>query len=294
MPDEARVIKVLIASPGDVLAARDEVERALHIWNDRSTKTSHVVLQPKRWEIAAVPLTGQGDAQTLISSQFADECEIVIGIFHHRIGTVTARALSGTVEEVERAVSQGKLVHLYFCTRELPYELDLVQFAAVKGFRRRMEEVGLVATFSAENELESQILKAMDYDVSRFQSSTVLQTSSETANAHGLVIMIRKKGSYAVADRSTGRMDPYPDHILVINRNSAEITSLSTIMNFPGDKTNYGSLEGPTFLGPGEQGVYKIHNLASFGEKETMSVRVSWRYDGHPNSADLEQTKDAL
>ena len=294
MPDAVRIVKVLIASPGDVRAARDEVARALLIWNDRNSDKSHVFLQPKRWEISAVPLTGQGDAQSVINSQFGDDCEIVIAIFHHRIGTETARALSGTVEEVERAVSQGKLVHLYFCTRDVPYELDLAQFAAVKGFRRRMEDAGLVATFSADNELESEIMKAMDYDAARFQVSTVLQTPSETANAYGLVIMIRKKGSYPVANRSPGQMDSFPDHILVINRNPDEITNVSTIMNFPGDKTNYMSLLGPTFLAPGEQGVYKIHNLASFGEKEIISVRVSWRYDGDPHSADLEQAKNAI
>lgn len=93
------------------MAARDEVERVLSEWNAHRAAAAQILLRPRRWEIASVPISGQGDAQSVINSQLVDQSDIVIAIFYHRLGSATARAVSGTAEEIQRALDLGKAVH---------------------------------------------------------------------------------------------------------------------------------------------------------------------------------------
>jgi hypothetical protein len=156
---------VLIASPSDALLGRDAVERNLHAWNDHRTDESGFILRPRRWEIASVPLSGRGDAQSIINSQLVDEADIVIGIFYHRLGTVTPRAISGTAEEIERAIKAGKPVHLYFAKKPLPYDHDAKQFQALRQFRKLMADSGWVLEFNTEEDLAQRAQQAIELDI---------------------------------------------------------------------------------------------------------------------------------
>jgi hypothetical protein len=147
VPSEVRKLDVLIASPGDAVEGRDATEKALHDWNGHRVDTDGIILRPRRWETDSVPISGRGDAQSVINRQLVDEADIVIGIFYHRLGTLTPRAVSGTAEEIERAIKAGKPVHLYFSEKPLPYKHDAKQFQALLQFRKRMESSGLVREF---------------------------------------------------------------------------------------------------------------------------------------------------
>ena len=63
MPFDARTLTVLIASPGDVLGARDAIEQELHEWNSVRSAATGTILQPRRWETDGVALLGHGDTQ---------------------------------------------------------------------------------------------------------------------------------------------------------------------------------------------------------------------------------------
>src|SRR4249919_2175225 len=97
------MLDVLIASPSDADEGRDAVERALHAWNDYRSEDTGFVLRPRRWEIASVPVSGQGDPQSVINSQLVDQSDIVFGLFYDRLGSATPRAASGTAEEIDRS-----------------------------------------------------------------------------------------------------------------------------------------------------------------------------------------------
>ncbi len=45
-----RLIKIFIASPGDVSDQRDEVEKIIWDWNNEHTDSKNIVLMPIRWE----------------------------------------------------------------------------------------------------------------------------------------------------------------------------------------------------------------------------------------------------
>jgi hypothetical protein len=81
---EARVLTVLIASPGDTVDARDVVEQTILSWNRDRSHVERVVLLPVRWEADAVPEMGS-DGQSIINRQLVDRADIVVALFHSRV-----------------------------------------------------------------------------------------------------------------------------------------------------------------------------------------------------------------
>lgn len=160
----ANVLRVMIASPSDTIEARDTVEAAIHGWNNANAQRYHVVLQPWRWESASVPVMG-GHPQTLINAQGVDESDIVFGIFGSRLGSPTPEAVSGTVEEIERAVAQGKPVHLYFSTAPLPNDVETAQLEGLRAFKVQAEQRGLLGEFSNPSQLTHEVWKAIEHDL---------------------------------------------------------------------------------------------------------------------------------
>src|SRR6266496_5904882 len=122
MSFNAKVLVVLVAAPGDTVDARDTVEREVRMWNTDHCRDKKVMLLPIRWETDAVPELGDGDAQSVINSQLVDDVDIVFGLFHGRLGSPTPRAASGTAEELERSITRGARVHVYFSAMPLPRE----------------------------------------------------------------------------------------------------------------------------------------------------------------------------
>jgi len=159
MPRVATILEVLIASPGDVIAARDVIEMTLHDWNAAHSRNTGVVLQPIRWETHARPELGDRP-QAIINKQIVDGADLLIGVFWTRLGTETGVAPSGTVEEISRFVASGKPVALYIS--EEPAQLDrfdLNQYQRLKEFRDQIEEKGLLATYSSTADLRAKLAR---------------------------------------------------------------------------------------------------------------------------------------
>ncbi|MCQ9371664.1 DUF4062 domain-containing protein [Corynebacterium sp. 35RC1] len=168
----ATVLRVLVASPSDVPEARDAVESAIHSWNSRHAATRSIMLLPWRWESSSVPLIGD-HPQSIINEQGVDGADIVVALFGSRLGSPTREAVSGTVEEIERAVNSGKPVHLYFSTAPLPHDVDTSQLEGLRQFKQEISERGLLGEFDETRQLESQIWAAIELDLTRMDISTV-------------------------------------------------------------------------------------------------------------------------
>jgi hypothetical protein len=160
---QATAVRVMIASPSDVPAARDAVERALHDWNQANAHNREIVLMPWRWESSSVPLMGQ-PAQAVINVQGLDQADIVFVLFGTKIGTQTETAVSGTVEELVRASEQGKPVHVYFSQEPVDLaSIDPEKLAALREYRYGLE--GLYSEFSNESDLVVQVWRAIEHDL---------------------------------------------------------------------------------------------------------------------------------
>lgn len=160
----AQVLTVMIASPSDLPEARDAVRDAIYAWNESNSRNKAVMIQPWRWETSAVPITGDR-AQSLINSQGVDRSDIVFALFGSRLGSPTSEAVSGTAEEIERAVGIGKPVHVYFSDAPLPRDVDVEQLTALRQFKKAMQEKSLLGQFSSPSELHHEVWKAIEHDL---------------------------------------------------------------------------------------------------------------------------------
>ncbi len=176
----ATVLRVMIASPSDVNEARDAVERAIHSWNDANSENKAVILQPWRWENLGSSVLG-GHPQRLINSQGVDKSDVVFAMFAGRMGSATPDAISGTAEEIDRALEAGKPVHLYFSTADLPSNVDIDQLEAVRAFRSDMLTRGLLGEYSNVSQLEHEVWKAIEHDIAAMSISQSPQVSNPTA-----------------------------------------------------------------------------------------------------------------
>ncbi len=187
MPFAANVVQVLIASPGDTAGARNVVEDALHRWNADRAEGAGTVLLPRRWETDAVPLMG-ADAQSIINRQLVDQADIVFGVFWSKVGSPTPRGESGTVEEITRAVDDGKRVHVYFSDVPInPAEIDPDQLKALLGLKERLQAEGLYGVFQSDDDLRTQVRSALEHDLSALGLGTMATVPTNRAARPNIV-----------------------------------------------------------------------------------------------------------
>lgn len=95
------LIKIFIASPGDVGKQRDEIEKIIWDWNNEHSDAKNTVLMPIRWENNSIASYRENsDGQAVINEQIVTSSDILIAIFWSKIGTRTLNGVSGTVEEI--------------------------------------------------------------------------------------------------------------------------------------------------------------------------------------------------
>jgi hypothetical protein len=149
MPFDARVLQVLIASPGDVGDERQLLSEMIYEWNYVNARERRVVLLPLRWETHASPELGSSP-QAIINRQVVDSCDMAVGIFWTRLGTPTDVAESGTAEEIARVGEAGKPVMLYFSRAKVDLDtVDLTEYARLKEFKQKTYPQGLVEHYES-------------------------------------------------------------------------------------------------------------------------------------------------
>lgn len=181
MSFRATVLKVMIASPGDVADERRIVTEAIHRWNDANADARQLVLLPVKWETHSTPQLGS-PAQTVINRQLLDDADIVIGIFGTRIGTPTEDYASGTVEEIKRHVAAGKTAKVYFSDVPVaPSAVNATQYASVQGFREECRSTGLYATYNTLEQFKSDFIHHLDLELNqlRYRWLPTVETSNE-------------------------------------------------------------------------------------------------------------------
>ncbi|MFF1876091.1 DUF4062 domain-containing protein, partial [Kitasatospora herbaricolor] len=160
MTSLATVLYVMIASPGDVGEGREAVMRAITGWNESNSRARGIVVVPLRWEGVA-PQAGD-HPQAIINAALLDNADALVGIFGSRIGTQTPTALSGTAEEIDRAIADGKRVHLWFSTAPHPNDVDVEQLAALRGFLADLQQRSLYGTYANPEELVAKVWAAIE------------------------------------------------------------------------------------------------------------------------------------
>ncbi|PHB23067.1 hypothetical protein COE80_19335 [Bacillus pseudomycoides] len=160
---KADVLRVLIASPSDVQKERDEIEQAIFEWNIRYAEEMNVVLLPSRWENDTVPAYGGIDPQQIINEQLVNKCDILIGVFWTKLGTPTTRHSSGTLEEINVFIEQGKEIMLYFVDRDIPRNINFKEIKKVDAYKEKYGEKSLYAYYDMTKIIEHLYKKVVNY-----------------------------------------------------------------------------------------------------------------------------------
>ncbi|MFI8301451.1 hypothetical protein ACIGCZ_36700 [Streptomyces nigra] len=190
MAFQTTTLPVLIASPGDTTRERKAVEEAILSWNSDRTRAAKVHLLPLRWELDATSELGRGTAQEVINRQFADEADIVIGIFYSQLGQPTADAPSGTAEEIQRTIARGAAASVYFSSAPLDQnQLDIDQFQRLQTFREKLQEQGLVGTFESAEDLKAQVRSFLERATHHLTSGTEDEADSADASPTPLAVL---------------------------------------------------------------------------------------------------------
>jgi tetratricopeptide (TPR) repeat protein len=116
MPGQSiRLLKIFIASPGDVKLEREKAREEILGLQPVAQKLGYM-LEAVGWETHATP--GMGRSQELINAHVR-ECDLFIGILWRKFGSPTGEAESGTLEEFNLArerhtKEQAPEIMLYF------------------------------------------------------------------------------------------------------------------------------------------------------------------------------------
>jgi hypothetical protein len=175
MGKRAQVIRVFIASPGDVSLERDRAELVINEVNRDLGDALGVRLEAIRWENYVSPLMGRPE-EVVLDQVKVSKWDIFIGILWLRFGSPTGafntsrneEFLSGTEEEFHIAYESWKntgspKILFYRCTRspQSITEINAEQFGRVTkffdGFSYDKEHPGIVCPFAETNVFERRV-----------------------------------------------------------------------------------------------------------------------------------------
>lgn len=168
MSYSATVYKIFIASPSDVLDEREAVKEVLNVWNIIHSERESAVLLPVGWDTHSFPEMGR-EPQTIINEQALSDVDLLIGIFHAKLGSPTESFKSGTVEEVERHAAAGKPTMLYFSEKPIPHNADLKQVETLREWSQALidEKRGLIGFFNNLTDFKEKLSRNLSHNVSR-------------------------------------------------------------------------------------------------------------------------------
>lgn len=270
MAFSATALKVLIASPSDTAEFRNAVEAALHAWNGSRSQGSGFILLPRRWETDAVPNLTGSDGQSVINSQLVDDADIVIALFHIRLGRATERAVSGTVEEITRARDSGTRVHLYFSNTDLPRDYKRDEYEALLTFRKEAQGLGLYGAYESALDLAEKVRTAIEHDIQTLIDRGVVPAVPAGANAapqaHLLVEYFELGKSETLRVRNAGNARASDIRLAIASKEEGQ------------DAPNVWGAEQPFTLPPG--GHFDARVLTHAGTALHVEAVLEWEEEG--------------
>lgn len=161
MPENVTIIKVFVASPGDVTYERGRLAAVIEEINRTVGQREGYRLELRRWETDSYPAMGR--PQGIINRQIGPY-DIFIGIMWRRFGTPTGVAESGTEEEFKLAFdrwSDEQLPHIMFYFNEAPFapnnQTEIEQAGKVLQFRQEVQKKGLIGTYPNKDSFENVV-----------------------------------------------------------------------------------------------------------------------------------------
>jgi CheY-like chemotaxis protein len=177
VPETVTVYNMLIAYPGDVSQFVGILENAVSKFNNSYGERNNIILRTINWMNNAFPQFGD-HPQKILNQQIVDKSDFAVAVFWTRFGTETEDHGSGTEEEIERMLSRGKQVFLYFLDKPVqPSKIDQSQYTKIQKFKDKQKNAGLCLTFPNENDLANAFREHLELGIDRIVQG---KQSSET------------------------------------------------------------------------------------------------------------------
>ncbi|MCS7466361.1 DUF4062 domain-containing protein [Stieleria sp. ICT_E10.1] len=194
------IVRVFIASPGDVHLEREEACRVIQEWNAAHSLPRSVIVEPIRVETHSRAVQG-GHPQDLINAQLLERCDLLVAILWSRLGTPTAKALSGTVQEIhEFSETKGDdKVLLFFCDRPIPNAADLEQVQAVRSFKDSVKTDGLYLQYTEAEEFARLFRQQLDLTMNAILDSNEFAVITAESDRRDVTLLPEACSILAVA-----------------------------------------------------------------------------------------------
>lgn len=158
-------LRIVVASPNDVLPERDCIQLVLNELNSNLARQRNLDLKLIRWETDSFPGFHPDGPQGLIDEVLRiEDCDILIGIFWTKFGTPTPDAESGTEHEFLRAYNAWKekrrpQIMFYFNQQSyLPKNVsEAEQLLQVFKFKEKFPKEGLTWKYEGKNHFKELI-----------------------------------------------------------------------------------------------------------------------------------------
>jgi len=139
---------LLISCPSDITNEIEIIKEVVTNFNTSLGEANNIQLITKHWSKNSYPESG-GTPQNLLNKQFIFNCDVAIAVFGTRFGTPTDTYGSGTEEEIEELIKNGKQVFLYFCDAPVPpSNIEPEQYEKVNEFKKRYRNKGIYSQYT--------------------------------------------------------------------------------------------------------------------------------------------------
>ncbi|RWD01201.1 MAG: hypothetical protein EOS73_24420 [Mesorhizobium sp.] len=168
----------------------DKVVGLIDEFNDIFGFNRGVIFRPVFWK---KDIVGQvtTDPQSAINQQLMADYDLLIGLIGDRLGDATARAESGTAEEIRSAVEKrdnifgGKHVQVIFKTKidSDMRSIDANQIQKVNEFKASLYKMAIVAEFFNDDEIDGIVTRFIESACRDIENNTSKEFSKEIASS---------------------------------------------------------------------------------------------------------------
>ena len=203
--EPVHVLRIVVASPGDVQAERDALPAVLEELNRGIAAAHGLRLELGRWETDAYPGFHPQGPQGLIDPILRiEDCDVLLGIFWKRFGTPTTEAGSGTEHEFLRAYAAWQQhgrpqIMVYFnqkaATPKTKAETD--QWGQVLEFQQRFPREGLWWPYRGKAQFEKLVRNHLTQFLR--QRGHTAPAAPHTRPGHDAPVSVQQHGSGGIA-----------------------------------------------------------------------------------------------
>jgi hypothetical protein len=181
--------QIMIASPSEIGKEKVMIRESVDKWNRLFTKNYRIFLHLVEWETDTHPVTGK-DPQLTIDEQILDDTDLLIVIFWKRLGS------SGTVHELEKQISAGKDVKLYFA--KLSPNIDDFnekEYNDVKDLQEKFKNKALYFEYHTHEEFNEKFFEHLTLHMNEKKDALLKQTEKEVKLINESTAIDAMKGS---------------------------------------------------------------------------------------------------